>query len=128
MDSFFPTYWWKGTMKDFQYSDTNQDQLGFLLFNKLEQLAITNNIKIIILFQADRDSTAEHVNFFKKYQEYIEKNLPHLKVCNTLTELVSLKNEQPIHFEQLFKIDGEGHMSSEGNAYIAAILKKFISK
>ena len=51
-----------------------------------------------------------------------------MQTCNTTNDLLKIKNQSPAVFESYFEIDGEGHMSSLGNAFIADQLQHCLEK
>jgi len=127
MNRFFTEYWWAGTMEDFQYVDTNRNRLAELLFDKLNELAIKNNTRAIVMFQIMNKNISVDISTIDNYKNYIGSNLNHVDICDATVDFFFLNKDQEIQIlNHFFDIHRSGHLASEGNELVAQRLKNVI--
>lgn len=94
-------------------------KVTYLLFRKLEELCIANNIKMYIFVQYSKDLSSGRV---KNVAEFFRSSTAEL--IDLKSAFSELKKRDKKKFERLFF----GHMTYEGNFWVASKLQKIITK
>ena len=120
-----PQYWWQDTMNDFRYvKGNNALQITALLLHELKKFTDEHR-RVILLILDDRGIDETRHLVFRKIIDYVQKHLPQVEICDAASVLFELKKTNPKKFEELYH---GAHMSSDGNAMIALMVAKIISK
>ena len=117
----FPEYWLhrpRGSKK--VHSDG--EKVAYRIFSEIEQFSKSNKIDIFILVEYSKDQFEKDISAVNHVTSYIDHN--HLKIVDLRYSLAELKRRDREKYEGFF----HGHMTKEGNFYVASILLDLISK
>ncbi len=127
MDRLFPAYWWKDTMKDFRYveGDSNALEIALALLSSLRK-ALSSETRLMILVQSDINVSETRHLVLEKFLQEVNKRIPNVEICNTVPYFLALKKNNTPEFDKLFLAGG--HLSVNGNALTAQLLKQTLSQ
>ena len=127
MDRLFPQYWWQDTLRDNRYMNNDLQEITDLLFKRLKEFS-DGKTRVILLVQADVNVSETRNMVLEYLLSRVKSDSGHIEICNTIPYLLQLKKQKPREFSNIFSPPTGGvHMSAQGNALIAAILKEKIS-
>jgi hypothetical protein len=124
---FYPEYWLHRPLTN-KKVHSDGEKLAFLIFSEIGQFSKSNKIDMLILIQYTKDqfekniTTVEHVISYIDHNPFIDHD--HLKIVDLKFSLAELKNRDREKYESFFN----GHMTKEGNVFVARILSDLITK
>ena len=117
----FPEYWLhrpRGSKK----VHSNGEKVADRIFSELGQFSTRNKINIFILVEYSKDQFEKDIVAVDHVISYMDHE--HLNLVDLRYSLAELKSHDRKKYEGLF----HGHMTKEGNLYVASILYDLISK
>lgn len=118
---FYPEYWLHRSLRN-KKVHSNGAKLAFLIFSEIGEFSKSNKIDILILVQYTKDqfekniSTVDHVISYIDHNQFIDHD--HLRIVDLKYSLAELKSRDQDKYDSLF----HGHMTKEGNVFVAWIL------
>ena len=126
MDRLFPQYWWQDTLRDNRYMNNDLQEITDLLFKRLKEFS-NEKTRVILLVQGDVNISETRTMILDYFLAKMRLNPGYIEICNTIPYLLQLKKQKPQEFLNISSPPTGGvHMSAQGNALIAAILKEKI--
>lgn len=117
----FPEYWLKGHWKSL-WVHSKGAEVTCRIFERLKIYAQKEKVKIYILIQYMKHEFEHPSVIVDEVRRCVDEDV--LKVVDLRTSLAKLKEYDVIRYESLFA----GHMTREGNDFVASILWEAIAK
>ena len=125
MSSMFPSYWWRGTRREFRSVEGNDLEISELLFDRFMKSAQGRDVVFLIQGVAGEGIDQEQQEDITPLIEYVKYNYPKVQVINLVPQLVQLSNKNPSKYKSFFF---GYHMTPEGNKFVAQSLAQDIIK
>ena len=121
LSRIFPEYWLQGVWRN-RTVHSNGEKVTCRIFSELEQFSKSNKIDILILVQYKQDLLEKDISIVDSVISCIDHDT--LRLVDMRYALGELKSHDSERYKGLFR----GHMTKEGNLYVASILYALISK
>ncbi len=124
-----PKYWYSGTLFDIQRIDNQPFEIAKLLVDRLENDIRGKNIRVVFLVQAPWHINKHQMEQTASLIAHIEgKKNDNIRILNLASQLLDVKERDPLEFNSYFHQKWIRHMSYKGNLFIADHVRDFIMK
>ncbi len=121
MSKTFPEYWLQGTWKSVRAHSKGSD-IACRIFERLKHYAQEEKVELYVLVQYEKDEFEKNSGVVDEMITCIDQDV--LTLIDLSTSLAELKEHDINKYDDLF----QGHMTGEGNYFIATTLWEAITK
>jgi len=121
MSKAFPEYWFQGSWSDTRVHSKGAE-VACRIFQELKRYAEQEQVSVYILVQYSEDEFDRDIGIVDKAISCVDQNV--LKLIDLRTSLADLRQHDINRYKRLF----QGHMTSDGNYFVAETLWEAISQ